>query len=176
MNNQNISRKAKKRIVILIIAALIVVALFLMNNADALWFLTNKLSEFSIKTSVNMNDSGSGYERWRSIVYAINAFLSNPVVGVGYVGWLKIFRTIIATATPINWFGIYGIVYGSLMNFFYLKNSIIYTTGKNVSYISTIILATVFIANIISQNMVADLTILILIMYQTSKQDNSISA
>lgn len=176
LNNQNISRKAKKRIVILIIAALIVVALFLMNNADALWFLTNKLSEFSIKTSVNMNDSGSGYERWRSIVYAINAFLSNPVVGVGYVGWLKIFRTIIATATPINWFGIYGIVYGSLMNFFYLKNSIIYTTGKNVSYISTIILATVFIANIISQNMVADLTILILIMYQTSKQDNSISA
>lgn len=174
LNKQNYSRKAKKHIVILIIIALIVVALFLINNTDALWFLTGKLSEISIKTSVNINDSGSGYERWRSIVYAIDAFLSNPVVGVGYVGWLKIFQTIIATATPINWFGIYGILYGSLMNFFYLKNSIIYTKGKNVNYISTIILATVFMANIISQNMVADLTILILIMYQTSKQNNSI--
>lgn len=172
LSRQSISKKMKKRITFLIAVGVIAVGVFLVNNADALWFLTNKLSEFNIKTSVNMNDSGSGYERWRSIVYAWRAFLSNPIVGVGYVGWIRIFQSIIATATPINWFGIYGIVYGCIMNFLYLRNARVYTQRGNVNYAATLTLMVVLIANVMSQNMVADLTILILILYQTSKNDD----
>ena len=112
------------------------------------------------------------YACWRSIVYAWRAFLSNPIVGVGYVGWIRIFQSIIATATPINWLGIYGIVYGCIMNFLYLRNARVYTQWGNVNYAATVILMVVLIANIMSQNMVADLTILILILYQTSKNDD----
>lgn len=169
LNKKSFSQKIRNRVITLIVVTLLGVVMFFLINPSNKDFLLNKLTEIKFDASVNSDGSGSGYERWRSVVYACNAFLSNPVLGVGYVGWLRIFNSVIATATPINWFGLYGMVYGILMNFFYLKNTIIYTRRNNVNYISTIIMVIVFIANIMSQNMSADLTILILIFYQIKR-------
>ena len=171
---KGLPKRARDEIILLSAIGLLVVVIFLSNNTSAFHFLVDKLTEINFKKSVSPSISGSGNERWRSVVYAWGAFLSNPIVGIGYVGWCHVFNSIIATATTINWFGIYGIIYGLLMNYFYLKNSIVYMHcvcgGGNVNYISTVILGFVFVANIMSQSMTSNLIILILIFYQMSKK------
>lgn len=165
-NAYSIQKKTRKRIIIVFILILLGTIVYMTNNPSVFHFLINKLTEINFDTSVSSNVGGSGYERWRSIVYAWNAILTNPIVGVGYVGFFRIFNSVIATATPLNWFGLYGIIYGVLMNFYYLKNAMIYSKKGNLNYISTIIMALVLLANIMSQNMVADPIILIFIFYQ----------
>ena len=159
-NNQNITSKAKKRILRIIILVIAGVILFLHININAYIFLTDKL--------LTSSEAGSGYERWRSVIYATKIFMENPIFGVGYVGWLQMFKKMISTATPINWLALYGILYGIIMNVFYLKNAIVYSKNGKIKFAVTIIIGIVFIGNIITQNMVADLNVLILILYQTS--------
>lgn len=164
LNSHKIDGKTKRKMVFLILVTALAITVFLLNSPGTFNFLTSKLLEFDINTSISRSDSGSGYERWRSIVYACKSFASSPIVGVGYTGWQNIFRNIIATATPINWFGLYGIIFGSIINFLYLRTAIVSANNCLVN----IIIAFVLLANIISQNMVSDLTILTILLYQAN--------
>lgn len=95
---------------------------------------------------------------------ALEAIWINPIFGVAENGWQTLFSNVIGTATPLNWFGMYGLLYGLIMNFFYLKSAVI-STGGNSRYIISAIGMIVFILNCMSQNVSNCIIVLMLIFY-----------
>ena len=119
------SRKIKRRILILLVGLVVFVIIFFAINPTAFSFLVDKFSEINMSGEVSMRETGSGYERWRSVILALEAIWINPIFGVAANGWQTLFSNVIGTATPLNWFGMYGLLYGLIMNFFYLKSAVI---------------------------------------------------
>ena len=158
------SRKIKRRILILLVGLVVFVIIFFAINPTAFSFLVDKFSEINMSGEVSMRETGSGYERWRSVILALEAIWINPIFGVAANGWQTLFSNVIGTATPLNWFGMYGLLYGLIMNFFYLKSAVI-STGGNSRYIISAIGMIVFILNCMSQNVSNCIIVLMLIFY-----------
>lgn len=115
--------------------------------------------------SGNVNNvSGSGDERLRAIVYSWNAYKDNLSLGIGYTGMQESFSNIIMTCTPLNWFLIYGGIYGILCNVLYL-NHISFAKDR---LIVKILLGISLIALIVSQEMSATMFCDLLIFYGAS--------
>lgn len=167
VSRNNVSTRLKRRISILFFIAIIGSVVFLVANPDKSAFLLSKLSEISFSTNnIDSLTKGSGYERWRSVVYAIEVFVSSPIIGVGQVGWLKKFTGgVIGTATPINYFGLYGIFYGCIMNWFYFRNARIIEIKGFFDVLAASIIIVEFALNIMSQNMASDMIIILLVFY-----------
>lgn len=166
LQRRSIPRKIRCWLGICFLFIIIAVVGFLISNKGVYNYLTSKLYEISFSSNVNATASGSGYERWRAIVYAVDAFFESPLWGIGRNGWNIKFDSIIATATPINWFGLYGILYGLCLNFLYIKNAFIISSKKPLSIISAFLLIVILVWNIFSQNMENDITVFLLIFYQ----------
>lgn len=164
--NSSISVRTKRRIGFYMMVLVGGVTIFFISNPSKLEFLLSKIFEASINTSFNSTDRGSGYERWRSAVYALEAFLEEPFLGIGQTGWQKKFHSIIGTATPLNWYGLRGFVYGTCMNYFYLKNARIEDENGQTQWALSLVLAVIMLWNIFSQNMAIDLFIFVFIFFQ----------
>ncbi len=163
--NRNISKSQKKLVCLIFAIGCIVVVFYLIRNLDALDFLLSKFNEIHIKETVSRNVSGSGYERWRSVIYAIECFLNNPALGVGATGWQIKFTSVIGTATPLNWFGIYGFLYGSILFYLYCK-SITFIRGTPIkNYLVLIGLIIIGLMNVMTQNVSTDITMFMIMLY-----------
>ncbi len=162
----SITVRTKRRIGFYMMVLVGGVAIFFISNPSKLEFLLSKIFEASINTSFNSTGSGSGYERWRSVVYAFEAFLEEPFFGIGQPSWQKKFHSIIGTATPLNWYGLRGFVYGTCMNYFYLKNARIKNENGQTQWTLSLALAVIMLWNIFSQNMATDLFIFVFIFFQ----------
>lgn len=68
----------------------------------------------------NQYDTTSLDVRTNSIEIAINAFISNPIFGIGFTRMSNIASSIynsLLTMTPLDWFGFFGAFVGILMNY-----------------------------------------------------------
>ena len=165
--NSNISKKIKKRLVAILSVIFVGAVIFLVNNRDAYLFLIRKFSEISFSNVLSMDRMGSGYERWRSVILAWEAIKTNPIFGVATVGWQKLFVGVIGTATPLNWFALYGFLYGIMMNGLYLKTAVVHTSRNR--YVKTVIGIIVLLLNIMTQNMHNNIIVIILIFQSLMK-------
>lgn len=96
--------------------------------------------------------------------------MENPVVGVAYTGWSEKFDSVIGTATIINWFGLYGFVFGITMNFMYFRIVFKKQVESVRRLIVNILLVIVMGMNVMSQNMATDFILMILVMYQVTQE------
>lgn len=126
--------------------------------------VVEKLQNMNI--SYSYEDVGTGLERRRSIDVAWKMFMANPIVGLGYKGWI-IFKQeltssdFIMTFSPLNWFARFGLVYGLITNLFYMS-SFTFAPRKMVS---RILVAVALFIIISTQEVTSDPFIWVLIFY-----------
>ncbi|MGJ8539705.1 hypothetical protein [Heyndrickxia coagulans] len=164
MNNHN---KFDKKIINKlkgISSLLIFIAIFTFISHKSIWiFLTNKLMELNDNAT-----SGSGFERFRALKLSVEAFSKNPLLGTGGTGWLNLFNGYIATFTPMNWFALYGILYGLLCFVLFFK--IIFV--KNNKFVSSLLQFCGLLTLIASQNVSNYLIVIIFILYNINTNIN----
>lgn len=162
-NNKTISRKQKQNILLCLFASIVFLIIYLCRNPQAFSFLIDKFSEISVSGTrfINSTDTGSGYERVRSVVYSASLLFVNPLFGCGWPVFLDKFKNIIATFTPFNWLCIYGWPVGLLLNYYLIK----YELKNKRNIISKILLIIFQITLIVTQNLYNDIIIIILILY-----------
>ena len=162
---EKFNKKEKKRMIYIIFFFVAAIYFLLKTNPSMQNFLLGKFDEINVKGTIDSNKTGSGYERWRSVVYAWETFLSSPIFGVAATGWQKKFENIIGTATPLNWLGLYGLAYGSILNFLYIKAFSIPKEEKLTLPKIIVLIAMYF--NILSQNVSTDIIIFMIVLYAT---------
>jgi hypothetical protein len=169
LNSNKLSKikiyKSLKKAIVVFFLLIIIIALigneFLIDLLDE---INSKLIELTQHYSYT--DLGSGLERKRAFDVAFQAFLHNPLVGVGYSGMERMIRTltstrIILTCAPLNWFARWGIIYGILANFLYLS-SFLY---KPINNQSKVVLCIGLFSMISAQAVNQDPIIWVLIFY-----------
>ncbi len=163
--HKKITKKQKRAITIMIIMISSLAVFYIMRNPNVLHFLTDKFREISIKQPIDLSVQGSGYERWRSVVFAIECFFYNPLLGVAQTGWQIKFRSVIGTATPINWFGLYGFVYGAIISYLYCRSMALSHKASLLDHFVSMGLVIIGLMNIMTQNFATDLTIFMIVLY-----------
>lgn len=81
-------------------------------------FLIGDESSTFGKLSAGKDESHTTYVRYYSVVTPIKAFITNPILGLGYSGLQKFSEHDLqgqVTCTFINYFGMFGVFYGALM-------------------------------------------------------------
>jgi len=113
-DKNTIGTKARKYIIALIVAALLVAIFnyeYLFANVNSVF---GKLQAF-----IEGRDSISVMARYWSVILAAQAFLKSPLLGVGYSSLkeMAIIKTggDVVSCTVLNWFGVYGIIFGLIM-------------------------------------------------------------
>lgn len=103
-------------------------------------------------------DSGSTFDRLNAIVYAIEKYISSPVLGVGFAGYSDAYN---ATCTSLNWFALYGTFFGILMNVSFIKFFSI--MGKDI--FTKILIVLVILTLLISQEMTTNCIVWCIAIY-----------
>ncbi len=159
--------KVKNSIKFLFIFIMLAIALYLLYPiiprtlyGQTLGFA--KIEKFLEGPSSNTIDSAS--VRFDSIYYPSKLFLANPIFGAGQKGLEGLSSMMghsMVTCTPINYFAMYGILYGLIVMI------CIYKFAKTVTpyRLTSIILFAIFIISMISEQYVNYLIIDIFIMY-----------
>ena len=104
--------KAPKLIIlgVLIIAGFFAFYMIAPNNFD---YFVRKFSEIDFSNDSITEGTGSGFERWRAVLIALNSIAANPIFGIGGMGIGQYgLQNMIATVAFLNWFGLYGFLYG----------------------------------------------------------------
>ncbi|MGO4347332.1 O-antigen ligase family protein [Paenibacillus sp. MCAF9] len=119
----NIKEELKKRrkIIVLIIILVVIIILVFGILPDHIKFKVFGKLEILIKPqSETVNaDYSSTIVRLKSINYPLEAFIKNPMFGVGFD---KLYKSAIdnayfmVTSTPVNWFALFGIFAGATFN------------------------------------------------------------
>lgn len=114
--------------------------------------------------------NGSAFERFRAVAIAMNSFKSNFLLGCGWGKWSQLYLNEgILTCTPLNWFAIYGFLYGIIANFgIYLACYQIANSRQ-----SGLILLICFWMMIFSQDMAGNVIILCIILYAYNNKSQS---
>ena len=148
-----------------IIAIGVVIGLAVLpDNIDGITFGTAKLEAFADGPSHGHTTSSS--VRYDSIYYAIILFFKSPIIGSGFNGIKDMTQTMyhsMFTCTPLNYFAMYGIIYGSVVGFSIYQMSRYLTTFKNE--VLAILIFFSFLVSTISEQYVNYLIIDIFIMY-----------
>lgn len=112
--NKNSKMKSAKIITTITILAIIIVSIYSILPYNIQYAAIGKITVYLASSNTNIS---SASVRLDSIIYPLRAYLSSPIIGVGYS---SLGNSILAadhtmtTATPINWFAAYGIVFGLL--------------------------------------------------------------
>lgn len=159
----NNSNNRGKKVKLLIIFSLVVLLSFILlkDNKNYIYVFEKITKMTGDIDSVN----SSGGERLRAMLISLKLYFENPILGVGIVNCLKIFGGRIMTFTPLNWFAIYGTIYGITCNYMYLKTVL----RKDIGFISKILLIISMIFVISTQNMSANMFVFIIIFYNSKK-------
>lgn len=116
-NRKSGGKSFLKFIVILMlgILGLYLIYPYVPNTINGVSFGFYKIKEFLQGTSKGSFDSAS--VRFDSVYYPLKVFANNALFGGGYVGLEEISKTMLHsmfTCTPINYFAVRGIIYGSI--------------------------------------------------------------
>lgn len=97
-------------LVVLIVAGFFAFYMIAPENFD---YFIRKFSEIDFSNDSITKGTGSGFERWRAVLIGLNAIGANPIFGIGGMGFGQYgSQNMIATAAFLNWFGLYGFLYG----------------------------------------------------------------
>ena len=102
----------------LLFVGIIAGLIFSPDNIDGVMFGTAKLEAFMDGPSHGSVNSSS--VRYDSIYYAIKLFFQSPVIGCGFNGVTDMTQTMyhsMFTCTPLNYFAMYGIFYGTIVGY-----------------------------------------------------------
>ena len=124
---ESLAAKRVRHTVIFVVFLFFIIFILSAENNPLIVEIMEKLKELTTM-NYSMTDSGTGLERRRAFDLALQMFLKNPITGIGYLGRLKFLSAyetggnqIIMTASPINWFARFGIIYGLLANVGYIR-------------------------------------------------------
>lgn len=111
--NFHIDRNRLPKIFAFVAAVLIGFFAFAYLLPENFKYFVNKFSEINLSDTQITQGAGSGFERWRSILIALDAIAQSPVIGIGGSGF-RVYgaQNMISTAAVLNWFGYYGFLYG----------------------------------------------------------------
>ncbi|RAP74011.1 hypothetical protein [Paenibacillus montanisoli] len=102
--------------------------------------------------------------RINAVVYPFYEFIKSPFIGIGYEKYLSMAAEklyTMPTCTPINWFTLFGVLWGIPCNYYYLKNSFRYKCGT----FSKILLAIAMLIIIFSEDFIRIAFIYVLVFY-----------
>lgn len=119
--------------------------------------------------NITQKSSSSASIRYYSIIKPIEAFLHSPVIGNGYENLKNILYEYtfgMNTCTFINWFAVYGAIFGSIMLFGIIKFSKKISTG-----IISVLVITVFFVVTMSENYVNNPCIFIFVLYGLKQEE-----
>lgn len=160
------SRK-KSRFVFGCLIVVLGLVLFFSTSENIIAYIIEVVEKVeSLSATYSYEDVGSGIERRRSMDVAWKMFVSSPVVGLGYKGWM-IFKqnltssSFIMTFSPLNWFARFGVVYGVIVNSLYVS-SFVFIPKK---FISKLFVALSMFIMISAQEVTSDPFIWVLIFY-----------
>lgn len=96
-------------------------------------FIFGKIYDFIFLNSTEVTSASVRYD---STIYPFYAFLSHPFIGIGYVGLEKSIPTAhsMTTNTILNWFAVYGIIYGSIFINAIIKFTMTFSNKHKISY------------------------------------------
>lgn len=158
-NTQN--KKYRRRIIYLaIVTVIVVVYAYIEGYFGHYSTVILKFTEFTSGT-------GSSFERLKAVQLALKTIWDNPLLGCGWGEWAELFYSSgILTCTPLNWFAIYGIIYGIICNIGLLKLSFRLSTDRlSAFFIFLAILMAIF-----SQDVAGDIIIVAFIFYAYKNQ------
>lgn len=166
--SMNLKNKRINKKITLIFIVTIFICLVLAKNVPYFTYVFLKVQEIWS----NQGDKlGSGGERWRAFLYALDLYKSNPILGSGVIKFNNYNSDIIKTFTPLNWCAIYGSVYGILCNYLYM---IQVKKIKDNIFVKIMITIALFLM-ISTQAMQSNIFCILLIIYSTQlKEKNSI--
>lgn len=158
-NKNNLNKSIKKKITFLsIIVIVAIVYLYTSGYFGNYGTVFEKFLEFS--------GNGSASERLNAMNLALETIENNMILGTGWGNWANIFLSSgILTCTPLNWFAIYGVVYGSVCNF----GIFLFGMQKEVNKIAGFLLTVSIFMAIVSQDVSGDVLMLIIIFYAYDK-------
>ena len=136
------------------------------DNIDGVTFGMAKLEYFADGPSRGKVTSSS--VRFDSIYYAALLFFKSPIIGSGFNGVKDMTQTMyhsMFTCTPLNYFAMYGAVYGSIVGFSIYQMARYLTSFKNEALAMLIFVS--FWVSTISEHYVNYLIMDIFIMYGT---------
>lgn len=113
-------------------------------------------SDFS--TSVRIN----------AIIYPFYEFIKSPLIGIGYEKYLSMASEklyTMPTCTPINWFALFGVLWGIPCSYYYLRNTLRFHCGL----ISKFLLGIALLLIIMSEDYTRIAFIYVLIFYGVGK-------
>ena len=161
--NGTINRLLKVIIIVIIFfLTLGILTPILPETINGVDFGVNKVKKFFEGSSSTMIDSSS--VRYDSVVYPLKSFLYNPLFGVSDIGLKRLYIMMghnMLTCTIVNYFAMYGGLYGSIVIylFYSLSNKLI--TYKFLSFICLVI----FLLSTFSENYVNYFIINVFLMY-----------
>lgn len=121
----------KKRKAFYIIAVFLLLTLIL--KRELIYELVfEKLSGLFSGNSSDLSESASA--RINAVKYPLLAFLRYPILGIGYDNFWYLNTTYcnsVATNTILNWFALFGPLFGAPLTYFYLR--LVYHAGKYVN-------------------------------------------
>lgn len=133
--------------------------LILYFNQNIVQDMLSKIMEFS---NDNLKIGGSGFERKRALQISLLAYKSSPIFGLGFTGFINFnSRGYITTFSPLNWFTLFGTLYGIIANISFLSFFNKFSNKKNVKlflYIAALLM-------ISAQSVNSDIFIWIIILY-----------
>ena len=165
-NPENRKRKKTKWLLALIVVAMLVLLCikYLPKTIGGSTFGIEKIRVFLNGTSRGSFDSSS--VRFDSIYYPFQLFLRNPILGAGYSGLYSITLNMyhnMLTCTPINYFAMYGIIYGAFVLVFIMN----YCKTINRNRLISVLLLLAFLLSIFSEQYVNYAILDVFIIYGT---------
>lgn len=141
---------------------------FLLGTSSELYDVVfAKLSGFSL----DGGNAETTQARLNAIIYPGEAFLSSPIIGVGY----DVFKNInvklcndVATNTIVNWFAILGIALGVPCSYYYFKAILKASDYLNLNLLFKIVLIVVFALLISTESLLRISLIYVIIFYGCS--------
>ncbi len=158
-NKNDLNKSIKKKITFLsMIAITLIIYLYVNGYLGRYGTVFQKFLEFS--------GNGSASERMEAVNLALETIRDNPIFGTGWGNWANIFLASgILTCTPLNWFAIYGVLYG------FVCNAGIFLTGIHnaTNRMAGILIAISVLMAVVSQDVSGDVLMLIIIFYAYSE-------
>ena len=159
--NKRVKRPVGVVLVSLIMCAVAAYYIITIYNPQLYYTLFGKLESFSqtgdLDTSVGT--------RYVSVITPIALWLTNPLFGKGYIGLTGYFENIyghtMATCTPTNWFGMYGLGFGVIM----LAGMYGFTKAFSTKKVTRFFALAALLVAMSSENYVNNPSLVILIAY-----------
>lgn len=165
LNGKNSDKKTRTIIVVCAVVALLVIYI----NSD-FFFSTSKSSVFGKISTFFDRDYGNSQRvtsasvRYNAIFKAIEAFFKSPIYGWGYSGLKELLYKYthgMNTCTFVNWFAVYGLLFGVIMTVGYIKLSLIIAKNK----FQKLMILIFFFVTMMSEDYVNNSFIIILALY-----------